>query len=81
MGKCLEKTKEFLTAIAGTSIDAVTNASTIKGAIKAYADDFGADTSKVETISDALNKMIELNSGNDNEDDSDSENNAEIGIL
>lgn len=75
MGKCLEKTKEFLTAIAGSS-DALTNASTIKGAIKAVADNSGADTSKVKTISNALNKIIELNSGNDNEDDSDSENNV-----
>lgn len=74
MGKCLEKTKEFLTAMVGSS-DVVANASTIKGAIKAVADNAGADTSKVETISDALNKMIELYSGNDNDDDSDSENN------
>lgn len=75
MGKCLEKTKGFLTSIGGLS-DAVTNATTIKGAIKAFANNGGADTSKVETISDAIAKVVELNSGNGNEDDSDPENNV-----
>lgn len=77
MGKCLEKTKDFFTAIGGQS-DAVTNATTIKGVIKAFANDGGADTSKVETISDAIAKVVELESGSDSVIDPDSNSSSLI---